>query len=291
MLVLCCLIGLALPALAVGQAWAGTLTGSGSATDDWPTTPNKDRLINERNAQFQPFERQSGQPFSQTEGVRKVLILGDSMARELYGSIHLASPRIDGIEVRRHYLDDPCMPDFAQFLRTGSRPVGSDPECWASIESIRDAPLFEEADLIVLNAHWGRRGGVAYHPGAMELAERLVEQGREVAMVGILALQDPLDPSVRAEIAGLSLEEKNQYAYRTRRRMQFEEANTDVRALADRVEQIRFLDKAALFCDDAAASCALFDAAGREQFVDTLHLSLAGAQTFGTAIAKHEWFR
>jgi hypothetical protein len=66
--------------------------------------------------------------------------------------------------------------------------------------------------------------------------------------------------------------------------------NADARGVADRFQNIRYLDKYALFCDDQTQSMLLYDADGQMLFADNLHLTKAGGLHFGRRMASLAWF-
>ncbi|MBK1646027.1 hypothetical protein CKO25_15490 [Thiocapsa imhoffii] len=251
---------------------------------------DRDTLYDERTRVVQSFFPLADQPFSDDPETRKILILGDSVSGDLFGSLMLNAPLFSGLEIRRMALDDPCMPDYEQVLRSGEMPSIRDDHCRRSIERLNESNLLAAADLIVLSAHWAQEPGDRPHLGVMSLAETLAEQGREVALVGLLAMKDAASMDFHILQRGLSVEQANEYAYMTLRQSRIDPPNDDIQALAARVPNIHFLDKYALFCDDLKRSCTLYDETGRLLFSDSVHVSVAGAAHYGQRIAAAGWF-
>jgi hypothetical protein len=195
-----------------------------------------------------------------------------------------------GLEIRRMALDDPCMPAFEQIISDGEMAPIDDDHCRRLIERLRDGTLFSEADVIVLTAHWEHRLGGSPHLGAMSLAETLAAQGRQVFMVGLLAMKDASSLAFLTMKRGLTVEQANEYAYKTLTQTRIDKPNADVRALAERVDNIGYLDKHALFCDDEKQTCLLYDDDKRLLFSDAVHVSSTGALYFGKRVAELGWF-
>ena len=89
---------------------------------------------------------------------------------------------------------------------------------------------------------------------------------------------------------GLTVEQANGVAYHTVQRSKIDKPNADGRAVAERFKNVRYLDKYAVFCDDAAKSMLLYDAEGRMLFADNFHLTTVGGGYFGRQIAALRWF-
>jgi peptidoglycan/LPS O-acetylase OafA/YrhL len=251
---------------------------------------DRESLYSERTRLVQSFFPLADTDFSDDPETRKVLILGDSVSGDLFGSMMANRELFGGLEIRRMALDDPCMPAFEQLITDGETAAVDDDHCRRLIQRLRDGTLFTEADVIVLTAHWEHRFGGSPHLGAMALAETLAAQGRQVLMVGLLAMKDASSLAFLTMKRGLTVEQANEYAYKTLTQTKIDKPNADVRALAERVENIGYLDKYALFCDDEKQSCSLYDEDKRLMFSDGVHVSSTGALYFGKRIAKVGWF-
>jgi hypothetical protein len=261
----------------------------GVESESQGSVTSSDKLRAERNHLFRPFDALAEVPFSSDTETKKVLILGDSMSRDLYGAVMVNKALFDRLEFRRMRLDEPCMPYFARFLNAGEMPTGIDGRCRSNINRIRNESLFKHADTLVLSAHWPSRAENRPHLGAMALAETLAAQGRQVLIVGLVVMQDHSSVAFQTMTKGLTAEQINEYAYSTRKRGH-DQPNADVRALAERVPNIGYLDKYGLFCNDERQTCALFDEAKQPRLADSIHLSSTGAAYFGKRIAELRWF-
>jgi hypothetical protein len=250
----------------------------------------RDELLAERKRMFRSFMPIAGSAFSDDPETRKVLILGDSMAQDLYDAMMANSERFEGMEIRRIWLDDPCMPYFTNFLTTGEVAFMEGGRCRPSITKLRDGSLFPKADVIVLTAYWPLSTEQNTHLGAITLAQTLAAQGRQVSIVGLVAIQNTSSRVSHQKIKGLTVSQLNEEAYSTRKIDLISKANADVRALAAGEQNIRYLDKFALFCVAEKRTCALFDSDKQILFADGIHLSSAGVRYFGKRIADLAWF-
>jgi peptidoglycan/LPS O-acetylase OafA/YrhL len=251
----------------------------------------RDSLVAERNTVVAEWAASAGEPFAGGAGTRKVLILGDSVSEDLYAAVMVNTPLFPGVEFRRLPLDEPCMGDFAQLVATGELPSQIDElTCRKSLEQLRDGSLYGEADVIVLCSNWPRYITHSTHEGAMALAETLATQGRDVSIVGLMSMQEASSTAFVAVKRGLSVEQANEIAYGTIQRSKIEKPNADARSLASRFDNVRYLDKYAVFSDDAARRTLLYDTDGQMLFADNFHLTRAGGLYFGRQMAAQHWF-
>lgn len=254
------------------------------------TFVNREKLNAERSKLVESFQSVETADFSNDPRTKKVLILGDSVSDDLYSSMMAVKDRFDGIEIRRMWLNDPCMPYFAHLLATGELTTMSGGGCGDSLKRLRDGSLFKNADVIVLSAHWRERADDRPHLGAMSLAETIATQGKTVFMVGLLAMKDASSLAFDSIRRDMTAQEANVYAYSTLQHSRIDQPNADVRALSERVPNIHYLDKYALFCDDQERTCSLYGVDNKLLFSDTIHVSLAGAHYYGKGIADLGWF-
>jgi hypothetical protein len=105
-----------------------------------------------------------------------------------------------------------------------------------------------------------------------------------------MSMQEASSTAFLALKNGLTVEQANGVAYHTVQRSKIDKPNADARAVADRFENVRYLDKYAVFCDDGAKSTLLYDADGHMIFADNFHLTTVGGKYFGRQIATLGWF-
>lgn len=248
-------------------------------------------LVADRNTFARGFLPEADAPFSGAAGIRRILLLGDSLSEDLYAAVAVQPELFPGAEFRRLMLDDPCMEACARLVETGRLPAAIDERiCRKSLERIRDTTLLAEADMIVLCANWPRYITHATHEGAMTLAETLARQGRDVRIVGLFTIQEASSIAFLAVARGLDAERANHAAYVAVQRPKIESPNAAARELAGRLPNVRYLDKEAVFCDEDRRTVLLYGPDGRLLFADNFHLTADGGRYFGRAIADRGWF-
>jgi peptidoglycan/LPS O-acetylase OafA/YrhL len=251
----------------------------------------RESLVADRNAFVAQFLSEAGKDFSTDRATRKVLILGDSVSEDLYSALMVNSELFPGIEFRRLMLDEPCMQAAAHLVAEGELPAAIDEKtCRVALERLRDGPLLKAADVIVLCSNWPRYITHSTHEGGIALAEALAAKGRQVRIVGLMSLQEASSTAFLAIKNGLTVEQSNAVAYHTVQRSKINKPNADARGVAGRFENVRYLDKYAVFCDDEAKSMLLYDAGGQMVFADNFHLTTVGGRYFGRQIAARRWF-
>ena len=251
----------------------------------------RESLVADRNAFVAQFLPEAGKDFSTDRATKKVLILGDSVSEDLYSALMVNSDLFPGIEFRRLMLDEPCMQAAAHLVAEGELPASIDEKtCRVALERLRDGPLLKAADVIVLCSNWPRYITHSTHEGGIALAEALAAKGRQVRIVGLMSLQEASSTAFLAIKNGLTVEQSNAVAYHTVQRSKIDKPNADARGVAGRFENVRYLDKEAVFCDDEAKSMLLYDADGQMVFADNFHLTTVGGRYFGRQIAARRWF-
>jgi hypothetical protein len=251
----------------------------------------RESLVADRNAFVAQFLPEAGKDFSADPATKKILILGDSVSEDLYSALMVNSELFPGIEFRRLMLDEPCMQAAAHLVAKGELPAAIDEKtCRVALDRLRDGPLLKAADEIVLCSNWPRYITHSTHEGGMELAEALAVQGRQVRIVGLMSMQEASSTAFLAIKNGLTVEQANGVAYHTVQRSKIDKPNADARGVAGRFENVRYLDKEAVFCDDNAKSTLLYDADGQMIFADNFHLTTVGGQYFGRQISTLGWF-
>ena len=251
----------------------------------------RESLVADRNAFVAQFLPEAGKDFSADTATKKILILGDSVSEDLYSALMVNSELFPGIEFRRLMLDEPCMQAAAQLVAQGELPAAIDEKtCRVALERLRDGPLLQAADVIVLCSNWPRYITHSTHEGGIELAEALAARGRQVRIVGLMSIQEASSTAFLALKNGLTVEQANGVAYHTVQRSKIEKPNADARGVASRFENVRYLDKEAVFCDDETNRTLLYDADGQMLFADNFHLTTLGGRYFGRQIAALHWF-
>lgn len=249
-------------------------------------------LLGSREECLKRYRAGAAVPFQEDTGRTRVLVLGDSVAEDLYTAVKLSADALPAVDIRRLTLDEPCMRSLAEVIgdRHSDRSDSKD-ACRSAALAVAQSSLFDEADNIVLCAHWSEYSTHTTHEGALELARALSQSGRRVCVVGIFAMQEASSIAYLAAVRGLSPDAANEAAYRSIHKMRIQTPNEAAEALAAADSNVRFLDKYSIFANDARGVVELYGPAGELYFADNAHLTAAGMSFFGSVIAKQRWFQ
>ncbi len=200
---------------------------------------------------------------------QKVLIIGNSHAKDLFNALH---------------LNRTALPDL-QFARF-ALPASFDPN---QIELLFAAPNFLHADTVVLSFR--------YQPSTMDriapLIERLQAAGKTVVLTTAATEFAKSDVFTIADrhlrrTGQLDVEAINAQAWRARAHAQTAGINTKLGQLAASYD-LALLDKDDFLCDPARKRCTNVTDAGQKALYDYGHYTLVGAAVFGSRIAKTNW--
>jgi hypothetical protein len=241
--------------------------------------------ISERLARWAPLDARSADPFPAPSGVRRILILGDSLSEDLMMAVAITPEHAPGKAFRRLRLDDVCMGAAAHVLAAPDRAGDADPPqgCADELAGLGQVDLLAQADEVVLTAGW-QAGTI---DKALALAAALRDTGKAVSVVGIAAFNDMTSLSM---MLGRLQQPVEAFLF-ANLRGRFVEVNDRLAAGVAGLEGVRFLDKLALFCDREAGRCDMLDAAGRLPIFDASHLTLGGLAMVGDRIHAQGWFR
>jgi hypothetical protein len=277
-----------------GYRWQETVTQwrlRGVPAEARRSLRTRPALLADRDGVVLPLLKSADRPFSADSPRQKVLILGDSMSEDLYAAVTVNAEMFPDIEFRRCLLDDTCMQDFAAVLTAGtSSPVQRARDCRPNNERLRDDPLFQQADTIVLCAQWLPYMTITTHEGPFALAETLAARGRNVQVVGLLLMQEAASTEFLAVRNGWSTEQANRMAYATVLHGKIDLPNAAARTLAARTMNVTYLDKYSIFCNDVDHTVRLYDRDERMLFADGSHLTGVGLAFLGRRIAELGWF-
>lgn len=246
---------------------------------------DREAEISERLARWAPLDVRSADPFPAASGVRRILILGDSMSEDLMMAVAMPPEHGPVTSFRRLPLDDACMGAAAHVLAASERAwdLDSPQGCADELADLWQADLLGQADEVVLTAGWQAETV----DEALALAAALRDAGKTVSVVGIAAFNDMTSLSM---MLGRLQQPVEAFLF-ANLRSRFVEINDTLAAGVAGLEGVRFLDKLALFCDREAGRCDMLDAAGRLPIFDASHLTLGGLAMFGDRIHAQGWFR
>lgn len=219
--------------------------------------------------------------FPQDAGT-KILLVGDSHAKDLFNALYLTRGGPD-ISVRRVPMGGSCTDRVsARFERTTPE------QCFRQLVR-RAGPLLEDADAVLLTKRWVLED--AQYPVYLPIfVARLQAMGKAVAIGGNTAEYAPEPPMVlrrMAKLGTLSGDEAAALLWRARR----PEVAATNRRLAGVAQQagVPFLDKTGLFCNEQASVCPALTPDGHAIYVDYGHLAIPGAEATGARIRETGW--
>ena len=224
----------------------------------------------------------STRPFPVADTRRKILILGDSLSADLMVATGGHSDLFPESVFRRFRLDDRCMREMVSRFDDGALRAAGDSRCEREIQGLNDAGLIETADEVVLAANWQ----VETVEGGIDLARALGGEDMQVSILGVAAFNDMASLSMKLH----RLDEPVERFFFRNIRSKFLRVNARLRTLAEKLPQIRYLDKLHLYCDAASESCDMLDKRGKPVIFDSAHVTVQGVEIMARRIARDQWF-
>ena len=219
-------------------------------------------------------------PFSMEGERRRVLVLGDSLADDLFVALKLQQDRFPGDEFRRLRLDDLCMPALSEAN------VPTQGACDDEVQIFRRSTLPTDANLILISAGWDRQS-----PSRLESLLQMIGD-RPTVVFGSAGFSEM--QAFLYHIGTRSIPESRwpqffgDYMHEPSRA-----ASQSLRPVTTRYGA-RFVDKYEVFCEktsDKQRRCHLLGTDQRPRIIDQSHLTLEGAQLFGRVVADRNWLR
>ena len=199
---------------------------------------------------------------------RKVLLIGDSLSKDIYNALTLNADRF---------------PDH-EFARFNLNPMSLDQDLGA----LRDAPNYAAADLVVIAPNYYRD----YQKTLQQMLRAVGDQGKEIIVLGNTAKFNPGgshplfdwyliksgDPAALQDLNALAPDYEDPRA---------QLYNADIRQIAE-AAGATYLSRRALVCPDPS-HCTLVTEDGLKTMYDDLHWTLEGAALFGARAAEAGW--
>jgi len=219
----------------------------------------------------------SDAPFRTDGALRRVLVVGDSLAEDLFVALTLSPDRFPNEEFRLLRLDDRCMG------RASSPDDGEQDTCAREAREFASSELPEQANLILISAGWDRTS-------PEQLDELLRALGRRPTVVfGSAAFAEM--PAFLYQISTRALPpERWPRFFAEHLHEPSRAASRSLVAIADRHGAL-FVDKYEVFCtgDANERRCQLMETPSRPLLIDQSHVTVEGARRFGEAIAERGW--
>lgn len=215
------------------------------------------------------------------DGSVKLLLVGDSHAKDLFNALYLTEGG-PALSVRRVTMGGGCTDRVGvRFEATTAQ------ECLDQLIR-RAGPLLEQADAVLLTKRWVLEdtfptylpvyiSGFEAMGKAVAIGGNTVEYAPDAPMLlRRLARQNTLSPEYAAERLSQA------------RTPQVVQTNARLKAIAE-TGAIPYLDKTTLLCSPDGLSCPALTSEGHAVYFDYGHLTLAGAQTMGRSIRDSNW--
>ena len=212
---------------------------------------------------------------------KKILILGDSKAEDLYVGVRVNEQYLAETSVRMLRLDDRCMQ--AEVIYESS------PQCRSELELVLNSPLLLESDTVILSATWEYLS----NDGVISFARHLIDKEKRVKIVSTANFSDV--GSLAYVMAGRDFNEEEAQAYlytniRSDWERQFAILSTLLQELDSGRGKIQVIDKLEAFCSHVSRTCILSDSGGWYMW-DSGHLTSRGAAIFGQYAIKNDWLK
>ena len=219
-------------------------------------------------------------PFVSGEERTKVLVIGDSVARDTALSLNKLADSGFPVVLRRIIADDECMDTFSVEISTTVPESKTMSSCMMDpiqLAELRSKIL--DVDAIVIAAKWQNK---TYRNG-QNLAGAINSLGgsAKVFLLSNIMFQDVTSLSFKLARTGTSALTSNKLMY--------ENIRFDRKIISDRlrdsvegIANIYWINKAEYFCDDEIKECAVFDVDGKPLILDSIHLTERALLSFGT---------
>jgi peptidoglycan/LPS O-acetylase OafA/YrhL len=214
------------------------------------------------------------------ESKRRVLIVGDSMARDAFFSFYkyISDGTGNDLDVRVLYVDDECMREFMKALREDVEAA-----CSGEVNSSEAKKLLQWATTIFVTAKWQE---FTYNDGFV-LSKYLDDRyAKNIVLIGSILFDDITSVSLGFARNGVTLEQSAPllYDYIRLDRTVISEKLRDV-TLDD--GNVRWVEKSVFFCEHAERTCRLFDDNKLPLIWDNAHLTLRSYNDYATFLLPY----
>lgn len=226
----------------------------------------------ERNKYWKKNLKDSHREFNNMK-INNILILGDSVGKDFYISAVSSELLKNSYEFRYVDFDDQCM-------NLSSMSSKSNFNCENILDHLKQSNLLNDADTIILSAHWEKTSWV----NPIILAKELSPQA-EIKIIGSFKVADTSSIAMYSAQKEHSYEDMNKFSFKTigddykySRRIQED---------AKEIDNVYYHDKLEIFCDSREEKCELFNKKeGFPLIWDNMHITLEGREGFAEWIQK-----
>ena len=219
---------------------------------------------------LRPSESGSKELWFESAGSANVLIIGDSLSKDVYNALTLNAERFPNYEFARFNLHRSSLDEDLSLLR--------------------DTPNFEAADVIMVAPNYYRE----FRTALQTILEAVNHDGKTVLVLGNTAKFDAGGPRPLFDWFLMKTQETSALTELNALATQYEDRraqdqNSAIREIAE-AAGATYLSRRRLVCPDEA-SCTLVTKTGRKTMYDDLHWTLEGAALFGQRAASAGWLR
>ena len=228
--------------------------------------------FSERNKYWKTNLKDSDREFNDKQ-LNNILILGDSVGRDFYISAISSELLKNSYEFRYVDFDDQCM-------NLNSMSSNSDFNCEKILDQLHKRNLLNDANTIILSAHWEKTSW----KNPVILAKELSRQA-EIKIIGSFKVADISSIAMYSAQKEHSYEDMKEFSFKTiggdykySKRIQ-----EDVKG----IDNVYYHDKLNIFCYSNEEKCDFFDKKeGFPLIWDNMHITLEGREVFSKWIQK-----
>ena len=227
------------------------------------------------NSQGRTYEK-SESWYSSKEKTRKILIIGNSHAKDLFNAFYLNRDLFPQLEFARYGIE----------VTANSN----------AIDALIGSPNFRDADFILISTKYGENEDDAkdHLDKLPAFIDRLKKQGKRVLIssntvefIDSNIRETIFDRIIKEPTLSFSIEQINRSHF-DQRKLQIDKRNQKIKMIADQMG-VKYLDKTDFICDLSASTCTGVTPDGYKTFYDYGHYTVEGAKYFGKRIHEMNW--
>jgi hypothetical protein len=204
----------------------------------------------------------------------KILIIGDSVAKDFYLST-ISIPKIEDFhEIRYFGLDDSCMNtlDISK----------SEQSCSKSVNLIKERELIKDSEIVILVAHWQRNTW----RNAIRLSSEI--PNKAIIIIGNLKVTEVSSIAMRAAQRDLSYEQILELSYYSLdQEMEYSQSIKEALKDNKNLTHVEYFDKKDAFCSLEKKQCHFFNFKSSKPFIwDDMHITKEGIKPFSEWIEQ-----